>query len=202
MSRLTIFQTQSLKEIPKVRKTFKDIKKKNYKIEKENEHISAVVGELAGEAINLIMSPQTQLALSIIGLLDIGNRSWKLIKQLKTYNKHFDFDKEFAHSLVLTKAIKTYKEEYNDEYPDLLPDNIKYIGPMESEPISNKLINICYKNFEDEGLGDSGIYFMGIVIKRPNKHSITYWYIIRNDGKICSSWSTQTFTKTLPKHLQ
>ena len=190
MSRLTIFQTQSLKEIPKVKKALKDIKNTNYKIREENEHISAVVGELAGEAVNIIMSPPTQLVLSIIGLLDIGSKSWKLIKQLKICNKHFDFDKEFAHSLIVAKAIKTYKKEYREEYQDLLPDNIKYIGPMESEPKSNKLIKICYKNFDDEGLADSGIYFMGVAIKRPNKRSITYWYIIRNDGKICSSWST------------
>jgi hypothetical protein len=201
MSRLTIFQTQSLKEIPKVKKTVKKMKK-YYNIKKNKEEIPAVVGEFAGEAINLIMSENFQTALTILGLVELGNKSWELIKNIKISKKHFDFDKNFAYALVLSKALKIYKKVYREEYNTLEPSKIKYIGPMEIYTISKKLTKSCYKNFEDEGLADSGVYFIGIVIKRPNKRSITYWFIIRNDGKICSSWSSQTLTKTLPKHLQ
>ncbi len=201
MARLTLFQTESLDEIYEIKTDIKKIKK-ILKVKEEKEHISAVVGELAGTAVNIIMSPEVQTALTIIGLIDLGDRAWNLIKNLNKTNKHFDFDKEFASALVVSKAIKKYKKMYSTEYSTFNPNKIKTIGIMEAEPESKKLNSICFKDFDDEGLGDSGIYFMGVVIKRPNKRSITFWFIIRNDGKICSSWTTQTYTKNLPKHLR
>lgn len=201
MGRITIFKTETIKEIPEIINDFTKLKEQ-FNLKEEQEHISAVVGELAGTAVNILMSPEVQVPLTILGLKSLGDDLWKLIKKLQNTNKVYDLDKEFAKALIVSRSLKKYQKDYKKEYQLLSPDAIKMIGIMEAEPENNKLSKICYKNFDDEGLGDSGIYFMGVVIKRPNDRSITYWHIIRNDGKICSSWITQTYTKNLPNHLQ
>lgn len=194
MATITIFQTKSLNEIPHAEMAIKQIS--THSVEINNKFESAVIGELAGEAIEIILSEPVQTILSIAGILDLGNRVWELIKSIDKTGKVCHTDKEFANALVLAKAIKTYKKTYPKEFHDLHPNNIKTIGIMDANPISNKLSNICYKDFDDEGR--EVVYFMGVVIKRPNNRSLTLWYIIRADGKICSAWETQTFTDRLP----
>ncbi len=194
MATITIFQTKSLNEIPNAELTIKQIN--THSVEIKNKYESAVIGELAGEAIEIILSKPVQTILSIAGILDLGNRVWELTKSIDKAGRICHVDKEFASALVLAKAIKKYKKMYPEEFNDLHPDNIKTIGIMDASPTSSKLSNICYKDFDDEGR--EVVYFMGVVIKRPNSRSLTLWYIIRADGKICSSWETQTFTDRLP----
>ena len=199
MAKITIFQTESLKEIPRIKADIDKIKK-THKIKIKKEQESAVIGELAGNAINILMSNELQVPLTILGLIELGKGGLKLIKKIHTSGKVCDIDKEFASALVFTKALKKYKKEYPNEVKNFNPDKIKTIGIMEVDYASKILNNICLKNFDDEGR--SLMYFMGVIIKRPRKRSLTFWYIIRTDGKTCASWETQTFTNTLPKEYR
>ena len=157
MATITIFQTKSLNEIPNAETAIKQIS--THSVEINNKFEAAVIGELAGEAVEIILSEPVQTILSIAGILDLGNRVWELIRSIDKTGKVCHIDKEFASALVLAKAIKTYKKIYSEEFHDLHPNNIKTIGIMDANPISNKLSNICYKDFDDEGRGV--VYFMG-----------------------------------------
>lgn len=199
MASITIFQTESLNEIPKAKTTIKKIRK-THTVNIKKEHESAVIGELAGMATEILMSPIVQTPLTILGLIELGKNGWKLIKKVHRTDKVCHINKEFASALVIAKALKIYKKYHPKEYKALSPDDIKTIGIMDAAPMSKKLINTCYKNFNDEGR--DVVYFMGVVIKKAPRRSLTLWYIIRADGKICSAWSTQTLTERLPREYR
>lgn len=199
MASITIFQTESLSEIPKAKTTIKKIRK-THDVDIKKEHESAVIGELAGIATEILMSPIVQTPLTILGLMELGKNGWKLIKKVHQTDKVCHIDKEFASALVMAKALKNYQKQYPREYDDLTPDDIKTIGIMDAAPMTKNLINTCFKNFNDEGR--DVVYFMGVVIKKPPRRSLTLWYIIRADGKICSAWNTQTLTERLPEEYR
>jgi len=195
LSQLTIFKTTSIDEIPKLKKELSKLDKLT-KIKIEKETMSAVVGNLAGDAVNILLSSPIQVPLTLYTLGDIV---LKIIKLLKKTNKHYDLSGEFVESIIVTKALKEYKKEYPLEYPKVNNNNIKIIKMMEAEPTSKKLRHQCISKTAEEIDDDEINYFMGVCLNIPNNNAIIFWYILRNDGKTCVSWTTELSTKKLSK---
>ena len=195
MSYLTIFKTTSIDNIPKLKQELSKLDKlTNITVKKEE--IPAVVGNLAGDAINILLSSPIQVPLTLYAL---GEIILKMIEILKQNNKSYDLSGEFAKSIIMSKALKEYKKSYPNEYSKINNKNIKIIQMMEAEPISKKLSRQCISKTAEEIDDDEINYFMGVCLNMPNNNTIIFWYILRNDGKTCTSWSTELPTKNLSK---
>jgi len=190
MQLLTVYQTESLQELPEVQKNIKIIEKiLNISIIENKEHIPAVVGELAGIGLELVTSKYLSGALNIIALHQIAKASWNIIRNIHKEKKTCDIEKEFAKSLALSRVLKLYKKWHKEMYTKLKPESISILEPVLIVPESKKFHDLCYsKDFDDEGreLG----YFTSISLPKSKKEHVTYYFIFRIDGRLIASWST------------
>jgi hypothetical protein len=189
MELLTIYQTESFKNLPKVKKHIRKIEKAlDIHIKKKQEHIPAVVGELAGTGLELLTNKYTSAALNMYALFQIANSSWAIVKELNSVGKTCDIREEFVKSLALNRALKLYKKSYKEQYDNLSPDKIVFSEPQIILPESNNFSRYCYNDdFDDEGR-EFG-YFTTITFQKSKEKHLTYNFVIRIDGKIIASFS-------------
>ena len=143
----------------------------------------AVVGELAGEAVQILLSDSVQ---AFTKLAEIGGLIWATIRALRKAGKHFDIGKTEA------KAIAAHNSEKEIE-GDAAPTPVVW-GPMRARPESG----IPKEHLMQE---NPGIFFVGVVTPQPNERARTYWYLVSKEGEVCVSWHTQTLRDRLPEFL-
>mgnify|MGYP006305210781 CR=1 FL=1 len=152
-------------------------------VEVSHERYPAVIGELAGEAVQVLTSDSVQ---AFTKLVEIGGLVWATIEALRKAGKHFDIGKTEA------KAIAAHKTE--DELEgDTVPTPVVW-GPMKARPESG----IPKEHLLEE---NPGIFFVGVVTPRPNERARTYWYLVSKEGEIIVNWHTQTLRERLPDFL-
>ena len=78
-------------------------------------------------------------------------------------------------------------------------DKARVWGPMEIDSIDGPLFN--YISSEIEALVPFALLMVVMIPIRRNR-SRTYWNILKADGEILGSWTTQTLTERLPDFLR
>jgi len=154
-------------------------------------HVSAVAGELAGTAIEILLSPTTQALLNAAAL---GALLWKVISLLGLAGKKVFISKDLTVPLIASKV----KDELEHEF-DEWSENIRIWGPMEAEITDGPAAN-CIEEYE-EALGQIA-YFIALAIPKPNNRVKTIYYLLGAGGKLCGSWTTQTYIDRVPEFLR
>ena len=149
--------------------------------------------DLAGRAVYLVISSDIQ---DIVSAVDIGAAIWKLLKLAEKVDKKIRIGKHVAR-LLLCARTKTDITE-NGCGDDLLISRAKIFGPMTVDTTRTALFLRKPSNIDLVPYA----YFMAIAIPIQHNRARTYWYIMRSDGCILASWTTQTFTSRLPDFLK
>lgn len=147
----------------------------------------AAFGELAGQAIQILISDPVQ---AITTAVTLGDIFYNIIKLIKKSGKRLRIDKELAKLLALSKlSEKKEKQIYNIE------DSVVW-GPMLIEPLEGFLL----KESEDHGYDASGdkAFLIAIAIPKEPRRIRTIWQIISVDGTRLTSWATQTLAERVP----
>jgi len=188
---ITIFQTKTLDEIPELAEHIKNLEAKtSTEITIIDE--PAVLGEFGGRAIDIILSDPIQAAKSAV---EIGILLWGIVKIVKAAGKVIQFGKKIARYLLFAKLNADYVDDQGSK--EMLLEEAKIWGPMEIDPIGGSL----FEQFTPSIEGPFA-FLMAIVIPIQRKRARTFWYIIRTDGEILTSWRTQTFIERLPDFLK
>jgi hypothetical protein len=148
-----------------------------------HERYPAAIGELAGEAVQILTSDSVQ---AFTTLAEIGGLIWATLRALREAGKYFDIGKTEA------KAIAAHKT--GDEIDtDVVPTPVVW-GPMEARPESG----IPREHLVET---NPGMFFVAVVTPRANERARTYWYLVTKEGDISVSWHTQTLRERLPDFL-
>ena len=192
MALLTIYQLEDVQAIEGLKDRIDELGK-HISVDVRREHAPAVVGELAGMAVDLLMSPPVQVTLSSIA---VGQIIWQIIDLARRAGKKLHIEKPIAKLLVATKAIEAEKETFPNEEID--PKRIVVYGPMDAEPESG-FAEQCFELWDSASAPVA--HFMAVVFPRPRNRVRTVWYLFSGGGDVCASWSTQTFSERLPDFL-
>lgn len=152
-------------------------------VEVSHERYPAAIGELAGEAVQILTSDSVQ---AFTKLVEIGGLIWATIRALREASQYFDIGKSEAEALAAHDTADEIAE-------DVVPTPVVW-GPMEARPESG----IPKDHLARE---NPGIFFVGIVTPRPNDRARTYWYLVSKKGEISVAWHTQTLPERLPDFL-
>ncbi len=193
MSSLTLYQVENMDDIAGLEEAISELNK-IAEIKVEQIEVSAVVGELAGVATDIILSVPVQLTL---GTYTIGHLLWEIITLMKNAGKYLRVGKDAAKAIIAYHAGNDIKKEHTSENIEF--ENSRIYGPMEADPRFGVSMS-CLEGYDQ---ATSPIaYFVGVVMDRPNQRSKTLWYLLGSGGNLCSSWSTQTFTENLPNFMK
>jgi hypothetical protein len=152
-------------------------------VEITHKRYPAVIGELAGEAVQILTSDSVQ---AFTKLVEIGGLVWATIRALREAGRYFDIGKSEAEAIAAHEAEEEIEQ-------DVVPTPVVW-GPMEARPESG----VPKEHLARE---NPGIFFVGVVTPRPNDRARTYWYLISKKGEISVSWHTQTLRERLPDFL-
>ena len=97
---ICVYQTDDLDELSEIQPYLNKLKELET-VEIEYFHQSAVVGELAGTAVDILMSKEVQITLSTIA---VGQVLWQLIGTLKSLGKKFSISHNTAKRIALFKT--------------------------------------------------------------------------------------------------
>lgn len=161
------------------------------KVDTSTHHVPAVVGELAGTALKILISQPAQ---AILALVAFGELLWKIIDFLRKRGKKLLISKELATPLVANKAMEDLGNEFKES-----SDSVRIWGPMEAQLTDGPVVN-CIEEYK-EAFGPMG-YFIAIAITRPNNRIKTIYYLLGAGGKLCGSWTTQTLSERVPDFLR
>ncbi len=191
---LTILKTSSTDQIPGLQDNLINLEKLT-KVQVKSEHVPAVVGQsLAGEAIKIILSDPVQ---TIKNAAEIGILLWGILKAVQALGKKIHLTKKIAGPLLISKSKQDAIS--NKVYVNDLMDKARVWGPMEIDSIDGPLFN--YISSEIEALVPFALLMVVMIPIRRNR-SRTYWNILKADGEILGSWTTQTLTERLPDFLR
>jgi hypothetical protein len=156
-------------------------------------HQSAVAGELAGMAVDILMSKEVQITLSSIAM---GQILWQMIQTLKKLGKRFSISSKTAKLIALFKT----EEDVKKQRKSVEVSNYLVYGPMSAE-LDIDLSTLCAN--EDTQSDDMyfSTYFLAVVFPRPKGRVKTIWYLFQHSGDILASWSTQTLAERMPNFL-
>ena len=150
------------------------------------EHVPAVAGELAGDAIRILLSDPVE---AFTTAAEIGALIWGIIKAARAAGKHFSLNKKETKALA---AAEAQKEADNDAK---LKGQPVVWGPMAAHP-ENKRTAECMSEYPQ------GMALTAIIFPRERDRVKTYWYLISDEGVVCAAWSTQTLRERLPDFLK
>ena len=154
-------------------------------------HVPAVAGELAGSALEILLSPTTQ---GLLNAAALGALLWKTIELLRKAGKKLLISKDLTIPLVACKAKAELGREFEEN-----SENVRIWGPMEAE-ITDGPAATCIEEYE-EALGPKA-YFVAFSIARRNNRVKTTYYLLGAGGKLCGSWTTQTDSERVPEFLR
>lgn len=149
----------------------------------------AAFGELAGQAIQILISDPVQ---AITTAVTLGDIFYSIIKLIKKSGKRLRIDKELAKLLALAKLSEKQSEE---KQINNIEDSVVW-GPMLIEPLEGFLL----KESEDRGYDASGdkSFLIAIALPKEPRTIRTIWQIISVDGTRLTSWATQTLAERVP----
>lgn len=190
---ITIFRTSSLEDMPILNDYINQLEK-NTKVQLHSEHMPAVVGELAGKAIQIILSDPIQ---AVKNAAEIGILLWGVLKAIKSVGKHVHLTKKAGRLLLLSKS----KEDAISEgrYNEISFEKARVWGPMEIDSVKGPLFE--YLSSEVEALVPFAM-LMAVIVPIKGDRARTYWNILKADGEILGSWTTQTLISRLPDFLK
>lgn len=161
----------------------------------EEVHVPAVVGELAGTAINILTSPE---ATALATLIQIGTPLCILVQKLRSRKRTVALDKAGARAL----AAASFNEQITNDPPDHGVDErfagAKVWGPMEAEP----MVGFTDDWFVNDGASIPHAHFTAIAVPWHRGRVRTYWYLISDAGELCSAWWTQTMRDRVPEFMR
>ncbi len=193
MASLLLYQVADPKIVPGLPEALEELKS-HTKVTVRTAEVPAVAGELAGWATEILVSIPVQ---ALVNAATLGVVLWKIIGLIRKAGKKTFLGKEIVLPLLASKAKEDFGEDLlNDEEN---PDAIRVWGPMEAEMISGPLTE-CIEEYE-EAFGPIA-YFMAIAVARPQNRVRTTYYILGAGGKLCGSWTTQTFSERVPEFLR
>ena len=191
---LTILRTSTVDDIPGLRDEITRLESLT-NVRLKSDYVPTVVGSaLAGDVIQIILSDPVQ-ALKTVA--EIGILLWGILKSIKLLGKHVHFTKKLTFPLLISKS----KDDSISDgcYDDRLFNKAKVWGPMEIDSIDGPFFE--YSSSEIEALVPFAM-LMAVVVPIHKNRSRTYWNILKADGNILGSWTTQTFTEKLPDFLK
>nr|WP_321281176.1 hypothetical protein [uncultured Vibrio sp.] len=189
---ICVYQTDDLDELSEIQPYLNKLKELET-VEIEYFHQSAVVGELAGTAVDILMSKEVQITLSTIA---VGQILWQLIGTLKSLGKKFSISHNTAKRIALFKTNEAIVSR--GEKSEV--SNYLVYGPMTAE-LDIDLSSLC----ANEDIESDDMYFdtcfLAVVFPRPRERVKTIWYLFQHSGEILASWSTQTYANRMPDFL-
>ncbi|HIF9309360.1 TPA: hypothetical protein ACX6RK_001573 [Photobacterium damselae] len=189
---ICVYQTDDLDKLSEIQPYLNKLKElEDVKI--EYFHQSAIVGELAGTAADILMSKEVQLTLSTIA---VGQVLWQLIGILKKLGKKFSISHNTAKRIALFKTNEAI--ESCGEKSDV--SNYLVYGPMTAE-LDIELSSLCVNDDTDSDDAYFDTCFLAVVFPRPRDRVKTIWYLFQHSGEILASWSTQTYADRMPEFL-
>lgn len=191
---LTILKTNSTDQIPGLQENLVELEKLT-EVRIKFEYIPSVVGQsLAGEAIKIILSDPIQ---ALKNAAEIGLMIWGILKAVQAVGKKIHLTKKMAAPLLISKV----KQDVISEklYENDLLEKAKIWGPMEIDSIEGPIFK--FTSSEIEALVPFAL-MMAVILPIPGGRSRTYWNILKADGEILGSWTTQTLTERLPDFLK
>lgn len=189
---ICIFQTDNLDELSEIQPYLEKLKELE-DVRIEYFHQSAVAGELAGMAVEILMSKEVQIALSSVA---VGQILWQMLGGLKKLGKKFSITSNTAKLIALFKtseAIQTDREDID------VKDYLVY-GPMTAE-LDVDLSVLCANEDTESDEMYFDTCFLAVVFPRPRQRVKTIWYLFQHTGDILASWSTQTYAERMPDFL-
>lgn len=155
--------------------------------------MSAVVGEWAGTALNILTSPPIQ---AVANLIQVGAPLWLVIRAAVRSGRKVLVQKAAAAPLAassLSEHLATKRET-----PFAALEGAKVWGPMSAEPV------VGFNNdwFVNDTASAPEAYLTAIAIPWRGGRVRTYWYIISDAGELCALWWTQTFADRVPSFLR
>jgi len=190
MGSILVHQTKEASSIPGLLEAIKEVKEHS-EVQLDYSKTPAVAGELAGTALSILIAQPTQALLNAAAL---GALLWNVIDILRKAGKKLFITKELAIPLIACRAQDELGSDFSDS-----PESVRIWGPMEAEITDGPFVN-CIEEYE-EALGPIG-YFMAISASKPNNRVKTTYYLLAAGGKLCGSWTTQTFSERVPDFLR
>ena len=188
---ICIYQTENVDDLTEI-KPYLDKLREFENVEIEYFHQSAVAGELAGIAVDILLSKEVQIALSSIA---VGQLLWQMLQALKKIGKKCLISANTAKLVALFKATEKIKADGEEAE---LEKFIVY-GPMTAE-LDIDMSSLCeLVDTQDDYLFST--YFLGVVFPKPRNRVKTIWYLFQDSGDILASWSTQTLSERMPDFL-
>lgn len=157
----------------------------------EQTRVSAVAGELAGVALDILISQPAQ---AILNAAAFGALLWKVIELLRKAGKKLLISKDLVLPLAASKAKDDLGEDFSAN-----PESIKIWGPMAASIEEGSALD-CLEEYR-EALGPLA-YFMAIAVLVPNNRVKTTYYLLGAGGKVCATWTTQTLFDRVPEFLR
>jgi hypothetical protein len=190
-SALLIYKSTRSSVEPEVAEALRQLEQTSVSIEEA--HVPAVVGNLAGTAINILLSPEGQ---ALANLIQIGTPLWFVVRAAARAGRRVFVHKKAAGPL----AAAAMKEELNQQgsTKDLDFSKSKVWGPMEAEP----LVGFSPDSFANDGASSPAAYFVAIAMQWPCSRVRTYWYVVTDRGELACAWWTQTLRERVPEFLQ
>ncbi|MEH0673053.1 hypothetical protein [Vibrio owensii] len=189
---IRIFKTSHLDDIPEIQNYLSQLQELDA-IEIDYFHQSAVAGELAGMAVDILMSKEVQITLSSIAM---GQLLWKIVETLKKLGKQFSISSKTAKLIALFKT----QEAVQKQNESVAVNDYLVYGPMSAE-LDVDLSTLC----ANEDTQSDDMYFsscfLAVVFPRPRGRVKTIWYLFQHSGDILASWSTQTLADRMPDFL-
>ena len=154
-------------------------------VEITEKHVPAVAGELAGDAIQILLSDPVEAFTTAV---EIGALIWGVIKAMRVAGKHLSLGKKEVKALAAAEAKEVHDEAQPQGEPVIW-------GPMTAQPESGKTAE-CMSEHSQRML------LTAIVFPIARARARTYWYLISDEGDVCATWSTQTLRDRLPDFLK
>lgn len=193
MASLLLYQVNDPKHVPGLVEALEELRAYT-KAEIRPRQLPAVSGELAGYAIDILISEPVQ---ALTNLAALGAILWKIIDLAKKAGKRIFIGKGSAKLLVAARA----KDDLVNDSPseEVSFESFRVWGPMEAELKDGPIIE-CVKQY-DEAVGPVA-YLTAIAIARPRNRVRTTWYLLGAEGRVCGSWTTQTLADRVPEFLR
>lgn len=188
---LLIFQTTRRQAEPDLRDTLTQVEALGGRIKETR--LPAVHGELAGTALQVLLSEPVQ---AFINAIELGGAFWLAIAAARRVGRKVWVGKPAARVMGAAKVESELLKELRGQRASR--SEIVVWGPMHAEPIAG------FKDtyFFQDVAGTATVHLVAFVVPWPNRRARTYWYLISDSGELCASWYTQTLRSRLPDFLK
>lgn len=190
---LIIYQVVAPEDLPDLSQVINDLQTR-VPLEIRKCDVPAVVGELAGAAIDILISNPVQ---AILNAAEVGTLIWVLIKKVKAGGRCLRINKALARILMIARATEDLRKDARR--PEKLISRARVWGPMDAQSLGG-MISECGGDTDDAYMPEA--FLMAVVFPWPRKRARTYWYLMSAGGILCASWCTQTFVRRLPSFLK